>query len=57
MKCEYCGAEMCLDDKDRYFGRGGVIVGPMLIRNWFVVKRKYLSFIRRKLSDSFCCSE
>lgn len=26
MKCEYCGAEMFLDDKDGYFGRGGVQV-------------------------------
>lgn len=26
MKCKYCGAEMFLDDKDSYIGRGGVCV-------------------------------
>lgn len=26
MKCKYCGAEMFLDDKDVYTGRGGICV-------------------------------
>ena len=26
MKCKYCGAEMCLDDKDAHIFMGGVIL-------------------------------